>query len=392
MSLKRPIAWIAVLAVACLASVARAQTVTVSHASHMGVNPFIEPDHFGPDLQFFAPAQVDDYSGGEPPNTGFYMNYSRLFISITRPDGDDSLNSEFDGDFTWGNRFDFGYMTPERVGWSSTIWHIGGPNEYSTVIQERLDRRNEDDPSDGLDPGSTDNEPILQDRNPRAYALSQSLNVMRFSSFEFNRVWRRKEFHYGGILEPFIGLRHMTFTDFGRRDTYARFDDDAAGNLDLAVPAVEGPWEVYQTTGTEFQNNMLGAQLGFRLSKQTGHWLLSTELRMFALQNWQLFKQRVDEVDTRYDGLEGSDVEIEIRRAFFTNASNAEFVWGGEVRGEASYELTRDVNLCFGFVFLDLGQGIARGMTPQGTIPATERNNFQDVQMGGFTFGLTVNR
>ena len=36
-------------------------------------------------------------------------------------------------------------------------------------------------------------------------------------------------------------------------------------------------------------------------------------------------------------------------------------LFGGEVRGEASYELTRDINLRFGVTFLDLGQGIGRG-------------------------------
>jgi hypothetical protein len=56
----------------------------------------------------------------------------------------------------------------------------------------------------------------------------------------------------------------------------------------------------------------------------------------------------------------------------------------GEVRGEASYELTRDVNLRVGFVFLDMGQGIGRG-------DKLGQNN-QAVQMAGVTFGFTVNR
>ena len=63
---------------------------------------------------------------------------------------------------------------------------------------------------------------------------------------------------------------------------------------------------------------------------------------------------------------------------------HTQFVFGGEVRGEASYELTRDVNLRVGFVFLDLGQGIGRG-------DQMGLNN-QAVQMAGVTFGFTVNR
>jgi hypothetical protein len=61
-----------------------------------------------------------------------------------------------------------------------------------------------------------------------------------------------------------------------------------------------------------------------------------------------------------------------------------QFTFGGEIRGEASYELTRDVNLRVGFVFLDLGTGIGRG--------DTRAFNNQSVQMSGVTFGFTVNR
>jgi hypothetical protein len=61
-----------------------------------------------------------------------------------------------------------------------------------------------------------------------------------------------------------------------------------------------------------------------------------------------------------------------------------QFCWGGELRGEAAYELTRDINLRVGFVFLDLGQGIGRG--------DLLRFNNQAVQMAGVTFGFAVNR
>lgn len=386
MSLKSQFAWIAALvAVVSLATVARAQRVTVSHATHVGVNPFIEPDRFNPDLQFFSPAQVDPYSGGEPPNVGFYGTIDRLYINVSRPEESDSIFSGHDGDFTWGNRLDLGYMTPERVGWAASVWHFSGPNEYFSVNQERINRRNEDDPSDGLDPDADGTEPILQDRNPRSFALSQSLNVMRFTSFEINRVFRRKELHYGGVFEPFCGVRYMKLIDFGRRDAYARFASDPDDNIDLTTPSSEGPWEVYSTARSEFENTMLGGQLGFRLSKQTGHWLLSTEFRAFAMQNWQFFRIRADELQTRYDGVgEGAEVELELKSAAVANADNAEFVWGGELRTEASYELTRDVNIRGGFVLLDLGKGIGRGLSLE--------RSAQDVMMVGVTLGITVNR
>ena len=285
-------------------------------------------------------------------------------------------------------------MTPERVGWSMSVWHIAGPNEYLAINQERINRRNDDDPSDGLGGtggggggggGGGTTAVLPSDRNPRAYDIFNSLNVARFTSFEVNKVFRRKELHYGGLFEPFIGLRYMKFIDFGRRDDYARFASDADDNIDLTTPSAEGPWEVYSTSRTESENTMLGGQIGFRLSKQTGHWMLSTELRAFAMQNWQFFRIRADEVQTRYDGV-GQDAEVELilNDVAFGSGDNAEVVWGGEIRTEASYELTRDVSLRGGFVLLDLGKGVARGLT--------NRNSAQDVMMVGVSFGFTVNR
>ena len=133
---------------------------------------------------------------------------------------------------------------------------------------------------------------------------------------------------------------------------------------------------------------MLGGQLGFRLSKQTGHWLLSTEFRAFALQNWQILRGRADQTETRYDGKATATtpptVEVVLQSVTLSNNHNAEFAWGGEIRTEAAYELTRDISLRGGFVMLDLGKGIGRGLT------LTHSN--QDVMMVGVTLGLTVNR
>lgn len=384
MSLTRPFAWLASL-------VMFGSLATLASAQHPRINPFVEPDAFSPDLQFFAPAEVGDYSGREPPNTGFFFDYDKLYINVTRPDGADSLNSGFDGDYTWGNRFDFGYMTPDSVGWLASVWDFTGPNEYFVVQQERIDRRNPDDPSDGGGGtggggggGNTTTEPILQDRNPRIYDVTQSINVANFSSFELNRVWRRKEFHNGGVFEPFIGVRYMTFKDFSRQDNYQRFASDADDLPDLTLPNFDGPWEIFDTARSVYENNMVGGQLGFRLSKQTGHWLLSTELRTFACANFQLLTLRNTQIATRYTGGEGSDVEVEIRTATRSHDYANQFVWGGEIRAEAAYEVTRDFNLRVGFTFLDLGQGIGRGLST--------RTSFQDVQITGVTAGLTVNR
>jgi hypothetical protein len=137
---------------------------------------------------------------------------------------------------------------------------------------------------------------------------------------------------------------------------------------------------------------MHGGQLGFRMFRQRGHWMLSTEFKFFALANFQTLKNQFSrsilpnlDADDRDAGtiidLVGPDLDVE-RTVAYSHAS--QFAWGGELKGEASYELTRDINLRVGFVVLDIGQGIGRGNLL--------RFNNQAVQMSGVTFGFTYNR
>ncbi len=370
MSMQRPFVWLAaVLALVSFGQVAHAQRY----------QPFIEPDTFRPDLQFFAPAEVSDFGGGDGPNVGFFADYDRVYLNWSRPDGESSFESPFEGDFGWGNRLELGYMTEEDTGWSFTGWHLSGPNEGIHVLQERLNRFNEDD-DPNADP--EDREPILGDRNPRIYDVTQSINRADLSSFEINKIWRRKTFHNGGVFEPLVGVRYVNMKDYYRRDSYNRFAEDLVGEI-TGIPSVSGPYEVYEQEKAIYDNVMLGGQIGFRLSHVVGHWNLSGEFRAFALQNFQHLMNKDLTTTTRYSGL-GGDVELEIKDQVRSHESNDEFVWGGEIRGDASYELTRDIAVQFGFVIMDFGQGIGRGNTTA--------TSDQDLFIGGLTFGLTLNR
>ncbi|HUE70486.1 MAG TPA: hypothetical protein VMP01_06305 [Pirellulaceae bacterium] len=405
MSLTRPHSWLAaLLAAVSLTATAQAQDFAnqyrelpaTSPEFHNRLNPFIEFDEFDPDLQFFAPAEVTDFGGGEPPNTGFYVTYDRMYINASRPEGDPSFDDVGDGDFGWGNRWDVGYMTADHVGWGASIWHLNGPNELLSVWQERLGRFNEDD-----FPLGSGEEPVLNNRNDgsqlaRVYLVADSLNVIKVTNFELNRTWRRKQFHNGAVLEPFIGLRYMLIRDFGRADNYHRYDEDAVGNPIIGPEIFEGPWEQYQTHRNVFENSMLGGQLGLRLFKQSGHWLLSGEFRAIALQNWQFLARHRDTTLTRVDDFNtGGLPEIIIEERFLQSTDFSEFVWGGEIRGEAAYELTRDISLRFGFFMMNLGQGIGRSNVIR-PFPfadtALVAKNEQDLFLGGLTFGFTVNR
>lgn len=354
MSIIRPFIWLAALATAIgLTAPGSAQTY----------QPFIDPNYFGlPDLQFFAPAEVGDYSGLEPPNTGFYFDFDRLYLYANRPDGEASLFSDNIGDFAWGNRYEMGYMTDEKQGWQVLIWNLNGPNE-NLVNAELQQFQTVDVPT-----ASTQLDNYF-------YGLS-SLNTMELTSVELNKIWRRKEFHEGSVLELLLGFRQMTLIDYYRRDILG----------ELPGPIAATSFVTYDSELAEFNNFMYGGQLGGRWFQQRGHWLLSFETRFFALANNQSLKNEqvnkildFDPVDATLIDVIGTDVN---RSRTYSHAN--QFVWGGEFRLEAAYELTRDISLRVGSQFTDLGRGIGRGNLL--------RMNDQDVQLAGVTFGLTVNR
>jgi hypothetical protein len=358
MSMIRPFAWLAML-VAIVGAAASA------HAQHY--QPFIDPGYFGqPEFQFFAPPEVSDFSGGEPPNTGIYGSFDRTYVNVSRPSDETSFNSEGQGDFTWGNRMEIGYMTEEKSGWQGVLWHVNGPNETFT---------NAEDVSTVpiTIGGATLSTQIL---DPVAVG---TINQFKMSSFELNKVWRRKEFHNGAVLEPLVGFRYINARDF--------FQRQEAAEIAILVP----PLIRFRLTDTEkamFENQLIGGQLGGRLFRQRGHWLLSGEVKFFAFGNFQTlahtFENSIlaDPDSVPANGI-AEIIGIDIGRSRIYER-NTEFVWGGEIKGEAAYELTRDISLRFGFVFFDLGQGIGRGNL-------IELNN-QSVQMAGLTFGFTINR
>jgi hypothetical protein len=359
MSMIRPIARLAaIVMVLGLAGTAAAQRF----------EPFIDPGYFDPDFQFFAPAEVGDFGGQDFQNTGVYFDYDKMYVAVTRPNDPYSFQSQHDSDFTWGNRYEIGYMTEEDNGWQAIHWHLSGPAEvFDNALFVRL--------IDGMAPGGG----AITHEFLEPFAVD-TVNAMRLSSLELNKTWRRKQFHHGAVLEPLIGYRYMNLKD--------RFQRQTATEVLINVP----PNVIFFDVATQrsiFENEMHGGQLGARLFRQQGHWLLSVDVRFFAMANFQnlaletetstLQSPNDDTVDVDLVDIDGQDVSRTL-----THQNAAQFVWGGEVRAEAAYELTRDVSLRFGMIFFDLGQGIGRG-----NIMA---DNNQDVQIAGLTFGLTINR
>jgi hypothetical protein len=237
-------------------------------------------------------------------------------------------------------------------------------------------------------PESDRNNPISQDRR---YFIQNSVNNARLNSFELNKSFRWKTRHYGSVIEPFIGFRYTLYQDLYQRQAYTRITDGGVP-VGQVPPFTQDPTmlnnEQFVSQQSAFNNHLLGGQFGFRSFKTKSRWNLSSELRVFAFQNFQFQEEFTYTELTFYTppaGVVGATVEGVFKDTQQTGTGSAtEFVFGGEVRAQAAYELTRDLSLRGGISAMNLAGGIGRG------------NNIlfnrQSVVMFGCTFGIDYRR
>lgn len=352
-------------------------------------HPFAEPLEFDPDWQFFAPVDVDamlEQSPRKRAHTGWFATYDRTFLWVSRPETEASKNT---GDFGWGNRFDVGFMTKERTGWFASFRHMGGPNVYDTIYQERLNRVNTDDTNSLTTPV----QPFIDANDPqlgtRAYILADSLNVFNMSNFEINKTWRREPYRFGGIIEPMVGFKYMTVDDLALNQSYAR----SFAPLTNVTPTTDYQTETMTSMETRIKNQMVGGQLGARYFTHYDRWTVSTEFRAFGMANFQSrdYAQRV--YATQYDGAPAINTGVTATDytigTGFQQSTNTEFVFGFEARAGAAYQLTKAFSVRGGIDVIDFASGIWRAANP-GKGDMFMQN--QDVQLAGYTFGLEFNR
>lgn len=179
------------------------------------------------DFQWFAPPITEQYGQDTiDPNTGIFFEYHRLFMNVGRGD---TAAGPFEGDATYGNRLDFGYMTEEHYGWLFSAWRLDGPS---------YDLRNRGD----------------------------------FNSFEANRTWRLDQFHSGFWVEPMIGLRYAQFNDKTNPNLFMQ-NNMLLGQLGGRVFSRRGQWMlsgearafggnnwVYRGDINDYTNGVVGAE------------------------------------------------------------------------------------------------------------------------------------
>ncbi|WP_153557861.1 BBP7 family outer membrane beta-barrel protein [Roseimaritima sediminicola] len=374
----------AILAITCGLRQASAQ-----HGQHV---PFADPLAFDPDFRWFEPVTGQDLMDMRPSkraSTGWFGTLDRMNLYVTRPENVPSYYQLDDG---WGGRGEIGFMTEDDHGWLATLSYIDGPNAHNVVRTERINRLNPDDlvTSDD-DPEFTDLRGQLvpmADRNTpgfseRVYFPGESLNIMEMDTFELNKTFRLEPYHYGGILEPMIGFRYMQI-----EDTYfrAQYRSTEAITYPPLISLTDDPTEQLITDLSRADNQMFGGQVGFRYFKFYDRFMLSTDLRVFAMQNFQHNEDRTIINTTVYeDDSLGAETEIyESTETARVVARNDEFAFGFDLRSELAYTITRDFSIRGGLQIYDVAQGVWRGRINDA--------NDQAVFMVGYTFGMTINR
>lgn len=386
-----------------LAVLAGAATVHAQPHGPAHVPP-ADPFAFDPDFRWFEPIYDMDLADMKPrnrANTGWFATYDRLNLYGSRPELEDPQAAETLLDSGWGHRYELGYMLPDKdSGWAFT-WIDNNVGEFFTVQRESLMRYNGDQVEGGSGGGFPTAPPfgeIVPEEeqntpgfNNRFYFIQDTQNVMSFDSYELNKTWRLEPYHYGGILEPMVGVRWMRLKDTNAFQTY----QSSFSNPPLIVPGITNAVERVTTNTAITENEMVSAQLGFRYFKYRDRFLYRGEFKVFAGGNWQSsLSQRAEETFIYADEAGSVEIGAPLDAIFLDKTDpvysrNDEFFVGFDVRGEVGYQLTKMIAVRAGFQLIDIARGVWRG--GDGTLVFAGDND-QDVLLVGGTFGLELNR
>jgi hypothetical protein len=338
----------------------------------------VDPFEFDPDFQWFEPVTNMDLADLKPSkraHTGWFATYDKLKLYGSRPETNNPQDIDSKLDSGSGDRYEVGFMLPdEDTGWmfNWTDMRVNDSQLVGPVLVQQFLIFNRAYPVAGI---------------PQ-FSGSNSINVFDYDSYELNKTWRMEPYHYGGILEPMMGIRWMRIGDTKRIETYE-------------PPLITDPEEVLGRVESRFartDNDLFGGQLGFRYMKFRDRFTFSTDFRVFAGGSWQCSESQKTERDLLL--LEsaipdaGTVVQVDpliTRRDPFIRSRNEEGFVGFDVRSELAYQLTRHFSIRAGIQVIDVATGVWRG--GDGSIPELGAGNQnQDLLMVGGTFGINLNR
>jgi len=365
------------------------------------------------DTNWFEPIYCD--CPERPLNSGWFFGYRRTNMNVSRPhnevvsqfydqeDGDvarpddelmrsiysGSISDDLGGDWSWGNRFDFGWMSEQGSG----LWFVARK-------QDSPDRRVTFDNIDqsGLSALRLNDQPW----GP----TSATVNGLRMYGFEANKVWRLKPTAKGTVMEPFVGPRYVRLRDHAdRTDIYSDFYR-TVGTFPTngqQFPIVRRVNFAYSDTTMTTDNDLFGGQFGMRSKWRRGRWQVTSDIRglMFwnhqsseritrnerQTENWVATYNAITVNGITENNITGvapvaGGVVIEEQRQIHTSDTRNTFAYGGELNFELAFEVTQGFALTAGAEIIAIGDGVGRG--------------FQSVDdslvMSGFSIGFTYNR
>ena len=356
------------------------------------------------DTCWFEPISCD--CPDRPLNSGWFFGYRRMRVNVSRPrneqnvdfydppilnapdvvsvyDGD--VTSDLRGDWGWGNRFDFGWMSEQGTGLWFVVRKLDGPNERIEFDNVGLN---------GVDSQRLDNLPWGE--------TFATLNKIRMYGFEANKVWRLEPTAKGTVIEPFIGPRYMRLRDIADRDDVFSNAFDIIANFppeSFDAFITDTLFFNYRRSRVTTDNDLFGGQLGIRSRWSRGRWQITSDIRGLAFWNHQVKETIRSDEPQEQDwiatygtqgtltplaniGPGGNDViAYEFRHTQTTETSNR-FAYGGELNLELAFAVTQGFALTGGLEILAIGDGIGRGMTGVD----------DSLVMSGFSFGFTFNR
>lgn len=335
-----------------------------------------------------------------PLNSGWFFGYSRMHINISRPRNQPQTlfwdpgagasvlpsiftgneSSEYDGDWAWGNRFDFGWTSEDGTG----LWFVA---------------RKLDDPKRRLD---YDNIDINNDESNRFDGEQWgptfvTLNGFSMWAFEANKVWRLDPTPKGAIMEPFFGPRYMKVRDHSdRNDVFRVTPFDVFGPTGPAnTTEIERLSFNYRQSVITTDNDLFGGQFGMRTRWRRGRWQITSDLRALAFWNHQIRETIGDNEIQQQDftatynaagNIVGNPAAVggvlQVTDQNTTYESHNTFVYGGELNVQAAFEITNGFAAVMSSEMMALGDGIGRGYT----------GTDDSLVLLGFSFGFTINR
>ena len=434
-------------------------------ASAQEFQPFGPVDHVH-DLQLFAPIDLGNIAGPPDPSEGYFFSYQRLYWNVTglrgpagqnaplftaiepyvgRPNSPQSLLNSIadappDSLFSWGQRYEIGYMLPGKGvedgnGWIAGI--LDGPNQNQEFTLGFLDPD---------DPGAVD---------PNADPLSGVIVLFAHAPGLLIGFLDRETAAQGGANTP-DGFADDLDDDgtFGPDGT----DADGDGVPDTVFPPVAVDWddavefpvafpvvsmrnslridgvelmrthrfprfhggsilEIYygarflsfddrfvfsgiggtyadSTWDTKAQNNLIGPQLSGRFYNTRGRWTFNVEGRFLAAANIQNFKQTVNFGTLMVPGALNGPIAFNPFSARH-GRRDIDFSPVGELRVETALRVTKAISLKVGYTGLYAGN-MARAanvvnydLDTQLGLKSSDR---QDIFTNGVNFGIEINR